>query len=206
MKYANELRCHFPREVLTENPDRLQMSNDQSALQKAENILPAVYDELRKLAAAKMARERSGHTLQPTALVHEAWLRLSNDASGSGYQDRAQFFISAAEAMRRILIESARRKGAQKRGELAKHHPLEEWHWIREGPSEEVLLINERLDMLAKVDPEAATLVKLRYFVGMTMREASAAMNISQRHAERLWTYAKARLRRADQSTASTDP
>ena len=162
--------------------------------QAAEQLLPLVYEELRKLAASKMAREAPGQTLQPTALVHEAWLRLAGEQQ-AGWIGRAQFFAAAAEAMRRILIERARKRKAIKHGADAGHEPLEEDHLEMPAPTDEMLAVHEALDQLTALDAQAADLVKLRYFVGMTMPEAAAALGLPQRSAERLWTFAKAWLR-----------
>lgn len=163
--------------------------------QAAEELLPRVYDELRRIAAHKMAREPAGHTLQPTALVHEAWLRMIGDGNEE-FAGRAHFFGVAAEAMRRILVESARRRRSLKRGGGAQREELDESHLVLAAPSEELLAIDEALDLLAAKDPQAANVVKLRYFVGMTMEEAAGALGLSLRTAERLWTYARAWLRR----------
>ncbi len=163
--------------------------------QAAEELLPLVYDELRGIAGHKMQQEHMGHTLQPTALVHEAWLRMIGDGN-EHFANRAHFFAIAAEAMRRILVESARRKLTIKRGSGAKREELQEGHLIESAPSEEVLAIHEALEVLAIEDPQCADLVKLRYFVGMTMEEAATVLQLSQRSAERLWTYARAWLRK----------
>lgn len=165
----------------------------------AEQLLPLVYDELRRIAAYKMAQESPGHTLQPTALVHEAWLRMI----GSGnerFDGRAHFFAVAAEAMRRILVESARRKHSLKCGSGARREELKETDLVMTVPSEEILAVDDALDLLAAEDPTSAHLVKLRYFVGMTMEEAAATLGLSLRTAERLWTYARAWLRRKIES------
>lgn len=163
--------------------------------QAADKLLPLVYDELRKIAGYKMSQEAPGHTLQATALVHEAWLRMVGDGNPK-FEGRAHFFAIAAEAMRRILVESARRKHSLKRGSGAAKEELQESHIVQNVPSDELLAVDEALVLLAKEDPVAADLVKLRYFVGMTMDEAAAALEMPLRRAERLWTYAKAWLRR----------
>ncbi len=163
--------------------------------QAAAELLPLVYDELRRIAAYKMAHESPAHTLQPTALVHEAWLRMTGDGN-EHFDGRAHFFAVAAEAMRRILVESARRKQSLKRGGGAQREELDESLVVQSVPSEEMLAVDEALDLLAVEDNTAADLVKLRYFVGMTMEEAATALGLSRRTAERLWTYAKAWLRR----------
>jgi len=161
----------------------------------AEELLPLVYDELRRIAAYKMAQESLGHTLQPTALVHEAWLRMIGDGN-ENFDGRGHFFAVAAEAMRRILVESARRKRALKRGAGAEREELNEAHLVQTAPSDEMLAIDEALDLLAVEDAACANLVKLRYFVGMTMEEAATALGLPLRTAERLWTYSRAWLRR----------
>ena len=154
-----------------------------------------MYEELRKLAAAKLAQEKPGQTLQATALVHEAWLRLVGSDS-QAWNSRGHFFAAAAEAMRRILVDSARRKHAIKRGSGAAHEELQEDRLAQALPDEELLAVDEALELLTKEDPTAASLVKYRYFVGMSMSEAAATMGMSLRSAERTWTYARAWLRR----------
>lgn len=161
----------------------------------AEQLLAVVYAELKRIAAQKMAGEAQGHTLQPTALVHEAWMKLVGDGDPA-FENRAHFFASAAEAMRRILVDSARRKKALRRGGGAARETLEEDHLVQDERSDELLAVDEALDLLAREDPVAADLVKLRYFVGMTMEEAAATMGMSLRNTERAWTYARAWLRR----------
>jgi RNA polymerase sigma factor (TIGR02999 family) len=161
----------------------------------AHELLPLVYDELRRMAGYRMALEAPGHTLQPTALVHEVWLRLAG-GGGVQFEDRSQFFAAAAEAMRRILVESARRRRALKRGGGADHTELEEFDLPLLTPIDELLAVDEALTALAQVDAIAAELVKLRYFVGLTMDEAAAALKLSLRATERLWTFARAWLRR----------
>ena len=163
--------------------------------QCAEQLLSLVYTELKRIAAQKMAGEAPGHTLQPTALVHEAWMKLVGDGDPH-FENRAHFFSAAAEGMRQILVDSARRKHAAKRGSGAARAELQEDHWVQEMPPEQLLAIDEALELLAKEDPAAVSLVKYRYFVGMSMSEAAATMGIPLRSAERLWTYARAWLRR----------
>lgn len=162
---------------------------------KPEDLLPLVYQELRRLASRRMAGESPGHTLQPTALVHEAWLRLSSGQQ-TNWENKAHFFGAAAEAMRRILVEHARRKHAQKRGGGAEKVSLDEVDAMLAAPADELLAVHECLDKLAAEDPEAAELVKLRYFVGLTMEEVAEAMAIKKRKAEGVWTYARIWLRR----------
>jgi RNA polymerase sigma factor (TIGR02999 family) len=161
----------------------------------AEELLPVVYDELRRIAAYKMSAEARGHTLQPTALVHEAWLRLVGSKQ-SAWQNRAHFFGAAAEAMRRILVEHARRKQSLKRGGGAEQQEIDESVLVLAAPPDELLAVHEALDKLSAEDAQAAELVKLRYFVGMTMEEASSALGLPKRTAESLWTYARVWLRR----------
>jgi RNA polymerase sigma factor (TIGR02999 family) len=166
--------------------------------QAASKLLPLVYTELRRLAAAKLAHEKPGQTLDATALVHEAYLRLGGDGDDQRWDHRGHFFAAAAEAMRRIVVENARRKQSRKRGggigrrnanldDLAQpntHDPLE------------ALAVHETLDRLALKSPRKAELVKLRYFLGCTMAEAAQVLGIAQPTAEEDWTYAKAWLRR----------
>ena len=178
---------------------------EQGDVKAAEELLPLVYEELRRLAAHKMARELPGHTLQPTALVHEAWLRLAGE-NKEHWEGRAQFFAAAAEAMRRILVERARRHQALKRGGAAQHEPLEESRIGAVIQPDELIAVHEALDQLAAEDPPAAELVKLRYFIGMTMAEAAAALGLPQRSAERLWTFARAWLRKAISAGESERP
>ncbi|MBI5769334.1 MAG: sigma-70 family RNA polymerase sigma factor [Verrucomicrobia bacterium] len=168
-------------------------SGDASA---ADQILPLVYGELRKLAAAKMARESPGQTLQPTALVHEAWLRLGGDAQPS-WKSRAHFFAAAAEAMRRILIDHARRKQAQRHGGALEKISADATGFDVAAPemsSTELLLLNDALDALAAHDARKAELVKQWYFVGLTLAEIAALHGVTERTAKRDWAYARAWL------------
>lgn len=170
------------------------MPSHDSSPQAVEELLASLYEELRKLAADKMAREAPGQTLQPTALVHEAWLRLHGEGRPT-WENRAQFFAAAAEAMRRILIERSRRRQAAKRGSGVPLEPMDDGFDFSDEETREILSVHQALDGLAEVDSQAANLVKLRYFVGMTMEEAAASLNLPQRTAERLWTFGKAWLR-----------
>ncbi len=163
--------------------------------QGAEQLLSLVYTELKRIAAQKMAGEAPGHTLQPTALVHEAWMRMVGDGEAH-FENRAHFFTAAAEAMRRILVDSARRRNAKRRGAGATHEQLQEDHFVQNEQPDELLAVDEALHLLAVEDPVAANLVKLRYFVGMTMNEAATTLGLPLRNAERTWTYARAWLRR----------
>jgi RNA polymerase sigma factor (TIGR02999 family) len=158
-----------------------------------DELFSVVYAELRQLAAHRMALENRAHTLQPTALVHEAWLRISNNQEVS-WENRGHFFGAAAEAMRRILVDHARKKLSQKRGQRAQHEELTEEALVLQTDPENLLLVNEALEKLAAKDPAAAELVKLRYFVGFTMEEAASALNLSKRTAEGIWSYARSWL------------
>ena len=159
----------------------------------ADQLLVLVYSELRRLAAAKMSREAPGQTLQPTALVHEAWLRLGGD--GQRWENRAHFFGAAAEAMRRILIDRARRKLAAKHGANAEHVDADEIEIAAPtDKDDELLAVHEALDTLAAHDARKAELVKLRYFAGLTIDEAADVLGISAPTAKRDWTYARAWL------------
>jgi RNA polymerase sigma factor (TIGR02999 family) len=161
----------------------------------AEELLPVVYEELRRLARHKMASESEGHTLQPTALVHEAWLRLGGTAQ-QNWQNRGHFFSAAAEAMRRILVDHARRKQSRKRGGELEREPWDESALVLSAPPDELLAVHEALEKFAVEDPASAELVKLRYFAGMTMEEAAETLRLAPRTAERMWTYARVWLRR----------
>ena len=162
--------------------------------QAAEELLPVVYDELRKLAAYKMAPEPAGHTLQPTALVHEAWLRLVG--SGAEHWDnRGHFFGAAAEAMRRILIERARKRLAAKRGGGAVPVEIDAVEIPAPDTDENLLLVHEALERFAAVQPQKAELVKLRYFAGLTFDEVASALDIAVPTAKQWWAYARAWLR-----------
>jgi RNA polymerase sigma factor (TIGR02999 family) len=160
----------------------------------AAQLLPLVYDELRKLAAAKLAQEKPGQTLQATALVHEAYLRLVDTENAQHWNGRGHFFGAAAEAMRRILVERARRKQSRKHGGDQQRVPLDLIEPPVDDRAEQLLAVHEALDRLEAHDPQAAQLVKLRYFAGLSQQEASAALGIGRRAAERLWTVARVRL------------
>ena len=159
----------------------------------AEELLPLVYDELRRLAAHKMAAEASGQTLQPTALVHEAWLRLGGDQQPA-WQNRAHFITAAAEAMRRILIERARSKHRLRRGGGWQRVDLERVTVAMEDPDETVLAVHEALVRLAARDPLKAQVVKLRYFVGMSHQEMASALGLAEPTVRRHWAYARSWL------------
>jgi RNA polymerase sigma factor (TIGR02999 family) len=174
---------------------RLLQAVHQGKPEAAEQLLSLVYGELRGMARQKMAHEAPGHTLQPTALVNEAWLRLGGDRQPA-WQNRAHFFAAAAEAMRRILIDGARKRRAQRRGGGAACVSLDDHDLgVPTDNDDQLLAVHEALDALAAEDPVCADLVKLRYFAGMKMEETATALGIPQRQAERLWAYARAWLR-----------
>jgi RNA polymerase sigma factor (TIGR02999 family) len=159
-------------------------------LSAASELLPLVYDELRRLAAAKMAHERPDQTLQPTALVHEAWLRLVGNEKQK-WNGRAHFFGAAAEAMRRILIENARRRAAARHGGREARLDINQIEIATTAPDDELLAVNDALEKFAAHDSQMAELVKLRYFVGLTTEHAAEVLGISVRTAERWWTYSR---------------
>ena len=172
---------------------RILSAIEQGDARSTDELLPVVYNELRRLAAHKMAAEPPGHTLQPTALVHEMWLKLV-DTPNQSWQNRAHFFGAAAEAMRRILIDRARRKGRQRRGSGAAHVDVDEIEIASPAPDDQLLALNEALDRFAALEPQQAELVKLRYFVGLTIEEAAGVLGISAATAKRWWAYARAWL------------
>jgi RNA polymerase sigma factor (TIGR02999 family) len=169
----------------------------QGEPQAAEQLLPLVYNELRRLAAERLAHEKPGQTLQATALVHEAYLRLVGVEESRQWNNRIHFLAAASEAMRRILVEQARCKLSQKRGGDRDRLDLDMADLLAPEVSDEVLAVNEALSSLAAVDAQAAELVKLRYFAGMSIPEAAEVLNIPPRSADRLWAYARAWLLRA---------
>ena len=156
-------------------------------------LLPLVYDELRRMAAARMAGEAAGHTLQPTALVHEAWLRLAGD-EGRGWQNRAHFFGAASEAMRRILIDNARKRSRLKRGGRQQRVELEELDLAEAAPDEKLLLIHEALSALEAENPERARVVVMKFFGGLTNQQVAESLGVSERTVNRHWLCAKAWL------------
>jgi len=169
----------------------------------ADQLLPLVYEELRRLAAHKMANEAAGQTLQPTALVHEAWLRLVGKDGKAQFHNRAHFFAAAAEAMRRILIDRARRKRAVRHGGDQQRVDIQEVDLATPADDDQLLAVSEALDKLATEHKTEAELVKLRYFVGMTNEEAAEVLGISPRTAKYYWTHARAWLFR-EITTAKT--
>jgi RNA polymerase sigma factor (TIGR02999 family) len=161
--------------------------------QAGDQLLPLIYDELRKLAAHKLANETPGQTLQATALVHEAYLRLVGEGQGAKWDGRGHFFAAAAEAMRRVLVDHARAKHADKRGGRWTRVELADWHNVAQQP-EQVLTLSDALDRLAAAEPDKAKLVTMRFFGGMTLEEAAEALGVSLRTAERWWLFARSWL------------
>jgi RNA polymerase sigma factor (TIGR02999 family) len=181
---------------------QILLAIDNGDPRAAEQLLPLVYDELRKLAAQRLAQEKPGQTLQATALVHEAYLRLApnrheSPSRAKQWNSRGHFFAAAAEAMRRILVESARRKGSLKRGAHHQRVSLDQAISVSEPPSDDLLSLDEALDRLAQEDPVKADLVKLRYFAGLSVEQTAEALGISRATADRYWSYAKVWLYQA---------
>lgn len=165
--------------------------------QAASQLLPLVYDELRKLAIHRMSSERASHSLQPTALVHEAYLRLVGPGNATSWDGRAHFFAAAAESMRRILIDNARHRGRKKHGgNRLQLELLDEHSSVSRSQSEDLLSLDEALTQLAKEDEQLAKLVELRYFVGMTIDDTAQVLGVSPRTIKRNWAYARAWLKR----------
>jgi RNA polymerase sigma factor (TIGR02999 family) len=177
-------------------PDVTQLLQAASAgdSRAAAELLPLVYDELRRLAAHRLANERNGHTLQPTALVHEAWLKISGDQQRD-WNGRQHFFAAAAEAMRRILVDRARRRLAAKRGAGEVCLDADELDIPAPAPDDQLLAVNEALAKFAKLDARKAELIKLRYFVGLTFEDAAEVLGIAVPTAKQWWAYARAWLR-----------
>ena len=167
---------------------------DRGDLRVAAQLLPLVYQELRRLAAQKLAQERSGQTLQPTALVHEAYLRLVQGPATHRWKSRGHFFAAAAEAMRRILIANWRRKVSLKRGGGWRRLDLDNVDVAAESESDDLLALDEALTHLSQTDSQAAELVKLRYFAGLSLHQAADALGLAPRSADRTWAYARAWL------------
>jgi RNA polymerase sigma factor (TIGR02999 family) len=168
---------------------------DQGDPRAADQLLPLVYDELRRLAAEKLAHENPGQTLQATALVHEAYLRLVGVKESQQWNSRGHFFAAAAEAMRRILVENARRKGRQKHGGLNRCVDLDENQCVTNTTPDQLLAVDEALNKLEGEDPTAAAIVKLRYFAAMSVDDAALSLGIPRTTAYRHWAYARAWIR-----------
>jgi RNA polymerase sigma factor (TIGR02999 family) len=176
------------------NVTRILVATEQGDPSAADRLLPLVYEELRKLAAARLAREKPGQTLQATALVHEAYLRLVDGDVSPPWNSRGHFFAAAAEAMRRILVERARRKARIRHGGGLNRVDLDGIDLSRDEPPDDVLALDVALDRLAEEEPNVAEVVKLRYFAGLTIEQAALVLNISVRTANRHWAYARAWL------------
>jgi len=183
--------------MMANNVTQILNAIEQGDPHAASQLLPLVYEELRRLAARKMAHEPAGQTLNATALVHEAYLRLVGGGANQQWDSRGHFFAAAAEAMRRILIENARRRRSTKRGgKLARRQLHENDAVVEADDHENLLALDEALAKLAVTEPELARLVELRYFAGLTVEEAAHALGVSPRTAKRNWSYARAWLRR----------
>jgi RNA polymerase sigma factor (TIGR02999 family) len=173
---------------------RILTALERGDLQEADRLLPLVYDELRRLAARHLAGEAPGQTLQPTALVHEAYLRLVGPGDGRRWQGRGHFFAAAAEAMRRILVENARRKEALKRAGRRPRQEIDPDTVAAPEVSEDLLALDEALGRLAAAEPQVAELVRLRYFAGLTVKETAEVLDVAPRTADAWWAYARAWL------------
>jgi len=173
---------------------RILSAIEQGDPQAAEKLLPLVYDELRRLAAQKLAQEKPGQTLEATAIVHEAYIRLVDTNKVQRWNSRGHFFAAAAEAMRRILIETARRKRRIRHGGGRKRLDLDRVAFLEEAPAEELLALNEALDRLTTEEPTVVEVVKLRYFAGLTQQQTAEILGIPRRTADRHWAYARAWL------------
>ena len=180
---------------------RILSAIDRGDPRAAEQLLPLIYEELRILAAGKLAHEKPGQTLQATALVHEAYLRLVGPDAGRNWDGRGHFFAAAAESMRRILVDNARRKRTGKHGGGRRRRDLDEVEIAAEVPAADLLALDEALTRLAAEDPAKAELVKLRYFAGLSIEDAARALGISPATAKRRWAYARAWLFRAVEGT-----
>jgi RNA polymerase sigma factor (TIGR02999 family) len=186
---------------------RILTAIEQGEPHAAEQLLPLVYNELRKLATAKMAAEAPGQTLQATALVHEAYVRLVDGDQGGSWNSRGHFFAAAAEAMRRILVDQARKKNSHKYGGRLERVPFEEVEIGIPQPGADLLAVNDALEKFERLDKTGADLVKLRYYAGLTLAQAADALGISSSTADRQWAYARAwlhaELRETDPESAN---
>jgi RNA polymerase sigma factor (TIGR02999 family) len=185
---------------------RILSAMEQGDPHAAEQLLPLVYDELRQLAAQKLAHEKPGQTLQATALVHEAYLRLLQEEPATHWDSRRHFYAAAAEAMRRILIDNARRKASAKRGGSRRRIPFDELVLGTDPHEEDLLALDEALGHLAQQDPVKAELVKLRFFAGLSLADAAACLGISPTTAKRYWAAARARLYAALTGESGPEP
>jgi RNA polymerase sigma factor (TIGR02999 family) len=185
-----------PTAICMNDVTRILSAIEQGEPHAAEHLLPLIYDELRKLAAQKLSQEKPDQSLQATALVHEAYLRLVDVEKAQHWNSRGHFFAAAAEAMRRILIEQARKRGRLKRGGDRRRLDLDDLHLTVAEVADELISLDEALSELAQKHPEKAALVKLRYFAGLTVADAAQALGISTSTADRHWTYARAWLYR----------
>jgi len=202
--HALSLRCDSGIVIIASMSDVTQLLDaiSRGDSQATDRLLPLVYDELRRLATLKLADEKPGQTLQATALVHEAYLRLVGAKGSQHWDGRGHFFAAAAEAMRRILINRARDRKRLKRGGDRRRIDLDHLELALDADDDQLLMLDQALETLSKEDPQAAELIKLRFFTGLSVGETAKTMGISNRTAERLWSYARAwlydRLRRGD--------
>jgi RNA polymerase sigma factor (TIGR02999 family) len=192
--YSHGVAVELAPEPPMHEVTRILSAIEQGDAGAAEQLLPLVYDELRQLASARMAAEPAGHTLDATALVHEAYLRLLGGEPAAGWSGRGHFFAAAAEAMRRILVESARRKLRLRHGGALRRHDLDPLVAASPRTPDELVTLSDALDKLAVASPQAAELVKLRFFTGLTNEDAAAVLGVSPRKANQIWAYARAWL------------
>ena len=190
----NGASVHLPELLAMSDVTRILSQINDGDPSAAEQLLPLVYDELRKLAAAKMAHEKPGKTLQATALVHEAYVRLVDRPESTQWEGRSHFFVAAAEAMRRILVEASRRRRSLKRGGDWVRQELVSEPTSTSECDERIVAVDEALENLGKIDPQAAELVKLRFFAGFTGREAADILGVPPRTADRIWAFARSWL------------
>lgn len=207
MKPAEFCHSRSEQQLMPEDVTQILNRIEDGDSQAANQLLPLVYEELRKLAANRMAQEAAGRTLQPTALVHEAFMRLVGSEAGQEWDNRGHFFAAAAEAMRRILIDSARRRNSVKRGGQNVRKELRDDDAVFDADDGDTLLaLDEALTEFAKIEPELARMVELRYFTGLTIDETAKVLGVSPRTTKRNWTYARAWLKRAMDGEDDSDP